>query len=62
MKPIRTSGGQGNEAIEIGLWHVNQQLKTKKVTQVILIGDFPPNTDEEVTKKKRRNWWCCILE
>jgi hypothetical protein len=52
MKPIKTSGGQGNEAIEIGLWHVNQQSKTKKVTQVILIGDFPPNTDAEVASRR----------
>ena len=43
----------GNEAVEIGLWHVNQEaVKPGSVTQVVLIGDMPPNTREEVEKRR----------
>jgi len=53
MKGIRVAGGWGNEAIEIGLWHANQQALTKKgLSQVILIGDAPPNTVDEVNYKR----------
>ena len=58
MSGIQSSGGQGNEAIEIGLWHVNYEgSKGEGVTQAILIGDMPPNTQEEVhTKRGSQDW------
>lgn len=34
-------GGDYEEAIEIGFWHVNQENSKDKVSQVILIGDAP---------------------
>jgi GTP-binding protein EngB required for normal cell division len=52
MDGIKTKGGQGNEAIEIGLSHVNAELQKGKVTQVILIGDMPPNTRDEVSSNR----------
>jgi uncharacterized membrane protein YgcG len=46
-------GGWGNEAIEMGLWHVNQEIAKKSaVSQVILIGDMPPNSKQEVQHKR----------
>lgn len=52
MERIPASGGLGNEAVEIGLWHANQENEKEKISQVILIGDAPPNTDQEVTQKR----------
>ena len=49
LKTTTASGGQGNEAIEIGFWHANQQADVRRV---ILIGDAAGNTDAEVTKKR----------
>ena len=48
MDSIQVSGGLGNEAVEIGFAHVNDELLSGDVSQVILIGDMPPNTREEV--------------
>jgi uncharacterized phage infection (PIP) family protein YhgE len=48
LKNTTASGGQGNEAIEIGLWHANQQADVRRV---ILIGDAPGNTDKETADK-----------
>ena len=48
MGGIKAAYGLGNEAIEIGLCHVNREIKAGTVSQVILIGDMPPNTREEV--------------
>ena len=47
---------RGNEAIEIGLWHANQE---ENLSQVILIGDAAPNTKEEVIAKRNKfsNFW-----
>lgn len=48
MDNIKSSGGSGNEAIEIGLWHANQEAKNAvngyPLVQIFLIGDMPPNT------------------
>ena len=59
MEGISASGGamslSGNEAVEIGLWHVNQEADNDQelgVTQAILIADMPPNTQEEVIKRR----------
>ena len=51
MNQNQTSGGQGNEAIEIGLWHANQEYNIKPITQIIIIGDAAPNTDSELSQK-----------
>lgn len=49
----QVDGGWGNEAIEMGFWHVNQQIaKGVDVSQVIIIGDMPPNTQKEVKLKR----------
>ncbi len=52
MDRIEPEGGQGNEAIEIGLWHANEESRGGEVTQVILIGDANPNTAQEVASKR----------
>uniref|UniRef100_A0A6B2KWF2 Uncharacterized protein n=1 Tax=Arcella intermedia TaxID=1963864 RepID=A0A6B2KWF2_9EUKA len=55
MDSVGPSGGMGNEAIEAGFWHVNKEINNGgKVTQVILIGDMPPNTEEEVIYRRAR--------
>ena len=52
MSKRRPNYGMGHEAIEIGLWHVNQEREAGEVSQVILIGDMPPNTREELKSKR----------
>lgn len=52
MGKIKPSGGQGNEAVEIGLWFANQEAQKNQVSQVILIGDMPPNTPTEVKQRR----------
>jgi len=53
LESVTASGGQGNEAIEIAFAHVNNEIQLgKEVTQVILIGDMPPNTMKEVRTKR----------
>lgn len=54
---LQIDGGEGNEAIEIGLWHANQEILDNKgipLSMVIIIGDAPPNTLEEVKEKRKR--------
>eukprot|EP00475_Leptophrys_vorax_P028905 TRINITY_DN420_c0_g1_i3.p1 TRINITY_DN420_c0_g1~~TRINITY_DN420_c0_g1_i3.p1 ORF type:complete len:1644 (-),score=423.25 TRINITY_DN420_c0_g1_i3:60-4415(-) len=51
MNGVGPEGGMGNEAIEIGLQYANALLATGGLTQIILIGDVPPNTREEVAKR-----------
>ncbi|CAL6043161.1 Helicase-related_protein [Hexamita inflata] len=50
---IYSRDGEGNEAIEIGLSHAVSQIENG-LKQVILIGDMPPNTKEEVRLKRAR--------
>ncbi|CAF1486229.1 unnamed protein product [Rotaria sordida] len=54
MNNVESDGGCGNEAIEIGLWHANREHEREPITQVILIGDAPPNTKSEVEVKRNR--------
>ena len=54
MNNIEVEGGWGNEAIEIGLWYANKEYEREPITQVILIGDAPPNTKTEVQLKRNR--------
>ncbi|ETO08110.1 hypothetical protein RFI_29276 [Reticulomyxa filosa] len=53
METICVDYGLGNEAIEIGLAYVNAQAKKIEVSQVILIGDMPPNKRKEVEKRRQ---------
>jgi methanogenic corrinoid protein MtbC1 len=50
LRRIYVSGGWGNEAIEIGLWQANQETD---LSQVILIGNSPANTREDVKFKRQ---------
>ncbi|CAF0898623.1 unnamed protein product [Adineta steineri] len=52
MNTIEVDGGWGDEAVEIGLWHANQESKREPITQVILIGDAPPNSQNDVKSKR----------
>jgi hypothetical protein len=55
MNKISCSGGEGNEAIEVGLQHaVYEAINCGDVPlhQVFLIGDMPPNTMNEVKSKR----------
>lgn len=54
MNTIDVRGGLGNEAIEIGLWHANQEHQREGITQVILIGDAAPNTKADVDTKRNK--------
>jgi hypothetical protein len=48
---LTPSGGDGNEAIEIGLQFANKEIKNHNgvpVSMIIIIGDAMPNTFEEV--------------
>jgi hypothetical protein len=53
MNTIEVEGGWSHEAIEIGLWHANKENERENITQVILIGDAPPNTKDRVTEKRK---------
>ena len=61
MNTIGPDGGWGNEAIEIGLWHaVNESEMPDSISQVILIGDAPANSQNEVAQKRAssgENYW-----
>ena len=46
LQDVKAEGGHGNEAVEIGLNHVNNE---DNVAQVILMGDAPANTDANLT-------------
>ena len=47
-------GGDIPEAIEIGLWHVNKRAEEARITQVILIGDAPAKTKDEIKNDRTR--------
>ncbi|CAG9315973.1 unnamed protein product [Blepharisma stoltei] len=55
LENVKSEGGQGNEAIEVGLWHVNNAIKNETISQVILIGDRPPNTVKDIEEKRGKN-------
>jgi hypothetical protein len=56
MATIQPNGGQGNEAIEIDLWHAANEAQSG-ISQVILIGDAPANTEQEVGSKRNDSHW-----
>ena len=52
---LKVQGGQGNEAIEIGLQFANKEIKNNKgvpLSMIIVIGDAAPNTVEDVQMKR----------
>ena len=62
LNKVNVQGGQGNEAIEVGLNLVlKEHNKTDKgIDQVILIGDAPSNSDQETNRKRKgrgENYW-----
>jgi len=53
---LKNDGGQGNEAIEIGLQYANNEILKQEdipLSLIIIIGDAPPNTPQEVESKRR---------
>eukprot|EP00595_Chromulina_sp_UTEXLB2642_P001002 CAMPEP_0196764476 /NCGR_PEP_ID=MMETSP1095-20130614/6238_1 /TAXON_ID=96789 ORGANISM="Chromulina nebulosa, Strain UTEXLB2642" /NCGR_SAMPLE_ID=MMETSP1095 /ASSEMBLY_ACC=CAM_ASM_000446 /LENGTH=514 /DNA_ID=CAMNT_0042120201 /DNA_START=1445 /DNA_END=2989 /DNA_ORIENTATION=+ len=55
---IQPRYGMGNEAVEIGLWHVNREMEydsKSPINRIVLIGDQPPNTLEEVKYRREKN-------
>jgi hypothetical protein len=54
LEQIRCEGGLGNEAIELLYRHINIQ---KDVDMLILIGDAPPNREEQVIKNRKDEAW-----
>ena len=49
LRAVEVEGGQGNEAVEVGLWQANTE---PELTKVILIGDAPANSRQEIKKKR----------
>ena len=49
LQTVRAEFGLGNEAIEIGFWQANREVN---LSQVILIGDAAPNTENDVQQKR----------
>ena len=45
-------GGDYEEAIEIGLWHANDEDAKLEISQVILIGDAPPKDKEAIARDR----------
>jgi hypothetical protein len=57
MRDMHATGGEGNEAIEAGLQYANSisgsvDSDDQLLSQVVLIGDMPANTREEVAFKR----------
>ncbi len=48
MNATRVASGMGNEAIKVGFWHAVEENNTNPNSHVLLIGNMPPNTLEEV--------------
>eukprot|EP01064_Diplonema_japonicum_P004269 TRINITY_DN1278_c1_g1_i3.p1 TRINITY_DN1278_c1_g1~~TRINITY_DN1278_c1_g1_i3.p1 ORF type:complete len:2509 (+),score=795.47 TRINITY_DN1278_c1_g1_i3:1288-8814(+) len=49
LQHVTACGGWGDEAVEVGLQHVNNE---EKVTQVILMGDAPSSSETKLTAVK----------
>jgi len=52
LETIVPRGGQGNEAIEVALHYAADKYESDNINQCVLIGDYPPNTREEVVSKR----------
>jgi hypothetical protein len=55
---IMVEGGMGCEAVEIGLWHANNEIYKPDdgipVSLIFVIGDAPANPNLEIVKLKRK--------
>ena len=49
LNPIDVDGGWGPEAVEVGFYHAE---KESELSQVILIGDAPPNPLDQFNSKR----------
>ena len=56
MKKVRTlTNNDGEEAIEIGLWHAFEESQTPEgISQIILIGDAPPKEKPAIARDRER--------
>jgi len=58
MSSIKVDGGQGCEAVEIGLLHANKEIYEPEdgvpVSLIYVIGDAPANPNIHVVKLKRK--------
>ena len=52
MDSVEAEYGAGEEAAEIGLWHVMNEHEAEEINQVVLIGDMPANSREDTTLKR----------
>jgi len=60
LKDIKANGGQGDEAVEIGLLHANREIYEPEdkvpVSLIYVIGDAPGNASlADINKKKKYN-------
>jgi hypothetical protein len=53
LDKVKPACGLGNEAIEVGLQYINTEAESNSVSQIILMGDMPPNDRGEVAAKRR---------
>eukprot|EP00908_Phaeocystis_cordata_P017189 Transcript_28520.p1 GENE.Transcript_28520~~Transcript_28520.p1 ORF type:complete len:422 (+),score=206.06 Transcript_28520:610-1875(+) len=59
LRNLEVRGGWGPEAVEAGLMHALQEHKKRPLSQIILIGDAPPNPmsgGETIAEKRRRGY------
>ena len=47
-------GGDYPEAIEIGLFHANEEHKNNNITQVIIIGDAPAKSKQQINDDRKK--------
>ncbi len=55
MESITVSGGEGNEAVEIGLQHAVYEANNAgsvPLSQVFLFGNAPPNTPSDIENRR----------
>uniref|UniRef100_A0A7S3FZM2 VWFA domain-containing protein n=1 Tax=Palpitomonas bilix TaxID=652834 RepID=A0A7S3FZM2_9EUKA len=57
LSGVQIAGGWGDEAIEVGLQHVNSLIEAGlNISQVILIGDAPAQSEEESERKRESQY------
>eukprot|EP01084_Bolivina_argentea_P254311 427516_1 len=54
LKDVEPEYGMGNEAIEVGLQFLNND---EHVDEAIMIGDWPPNTKDQVDTRRKNGKW-----
>lgn len=56
LSSISATGGWGNEAIEVGLNYIAKANEENPISQVVLIGDAPPNTEDDIEFKRENGF------